>query len=190
MLRKERIIIPKNRRYKDDYDAGKNNRPVENIGANPQEMQTKISVSEVWHLWELTSARYDVLQQTQIYENLCEDKDFKLVISSGIKTLKEQIKRKEKVMTKYGIPLPERPPSNITSIQKLDEVTDRYIYRQIFRGIQGFIHIHSSSVSQATDPSMRKLFIDLLKEEINIFDNYSEYGKLKGWIANPPGLKG
>ncbi len=163
---------------------------LQNIGASPQEMQTKISVSEVWHLWELTSARYDVLQQTQLYENLCEDKDFKLVIASGLKTLKEQVKRKEKIMVKYGIPLPERPPSSTSFIQRSDEINDRYIYRQIFRGIQGFLHIHSSSVSQATDPTIRKLFIDLLKEEVDIFDSYAEYGKLKGWIADPPSLKG
>ncbi|KUO61342.1 MAG: hypothetical protein APF84_11965 [Gracilibacter sp. BRH_c7a] len=162
---------------------------LQNIGATPQELQTKISVSEVWHLWELTSARYDALQETQFLEKLCEDGDFKIVIASGINTLKEQVERKEKIMVKYGIPLPERPPSNTSFFEKSHEINDRYIYRQIFRGIQGFLHIHIGSVSQATDPNMRKLFIDLLKEEVNIFDSFAEYGKLKNWVECPPSLR-
>lgn len=50
---------------------------MQSMGDSIKDRQTKISVSEVWHLWELVTARYDVIEATQILRNFASDTDFK-----------------------------------------------------------------------------------------------------------------
>ena len=37
-----------------------------------------------------------------------------------------------------------------------------------------------------TNDKIRKLFLDLLMSEISILNNFTKYGKLKGYINEPP----
>lgn len=103
--------------------------------------------------------------------------------------LRKQVAHKEQIMIKYGIPLPAKPPFAVTTALDVEEITDRYIYRQIYRGIQDFLHIHMTSVTQSVNAGLRKEFMKLLAEEVQIFDNFVEYGKLKGWTLIPPHYK-
>ncbi|MDQ7092503.1 DUF3231 family protein [Desulfosporosinus sp. PR] len=162
---------------------------INSIGKTAKDKQSKISVSEVWHLWDLLVARYDVISETQMLKDFASDFDFKFILESGLDTLKDQVNHLERLMGEYGIPLPEKPPETVTSTVDLEEITDKYIYRRILRGIQDFLNIHLSSVSQATSAIMRGTFIAMLVEEIKIFDGFMEYGKLKGWTYTPPHYK-
>lgn len=66
-------------------------------------------------------------------------------------------------------------------------VTDDYIYRTIVVGVIGASNIHVAAVKQSlTNDRMRKFFIQLLRSEIDIFDNFITYGKLKGYLHEPP----
>lgn len=162
---------------------------IKGIGDTPKDKESKITVSEVWHLWDLVVARYDVIMETQLLLNFATDEEFKLILIKGLDTLKEQVKIKEGIMASYGIPLPDKPPEGVTNTTDVEEITDRYIYRHIYRGIQDFLNVHLSAVSQATDVQLRRRFIEFLKEEMEIFDMFVEYGKFKGWIINPPHYK-
>ncbi|WP_407311254.1 DUF3231 family protein [Desulfosporosinus sp. SB140] len=162
---------------------------IKGMGDTAKDKQSKISVSEVWHLWDLLVARYDVIAETQLLKDFASDFDFKIILDSGLDTLKGQATHLERLMGEFGIPLPEKPPETVISTVDIEQITDKYIYRRILRGIQDFLNIHLSSVTQATSAIMRGTFIEMLIEEIKIFDGFIEYGKLKGWTYTPPHYK-
>lgn len=160
-----------------------------NGGKSTEELQKEISISEVWHLWELLVARYDVLNTTQLLLAFAIDTDLKLVVSQGLKMLEDQIKQNEDFLQKYGIPLPKKAPepSHITTL--IEEVTDEYIYRRVFRGIQSFIPILSNAFIASNKHEIRNYFYTLLIQELKTYDKLFEYGKLKSWVSSPPRYK-
>lgn len=80
------------------------------------------------------------------------DDDFKLILAVGKKTLQKNIKILEQEMIRYGIPLPVRPPKQTHTTAKLEEVSDRHIFRRILRGIQSFLPIHTTAFVHSTSP--------------------------------------
>jgi hypothetical protein len=159
---------------------------VKDIGKSVEDKQGEITVAEVWHLYKHLVMRYEVLETTNILKNYVEFIDFKVVIRIGIKSLQEQVDSIENLMNEYGIPLPERPPIDSKSESMLEIITDRYIFRRIFRGIQSFIPYHASAYIQSTSPKLREFFKKMLTEEISIYDKFVEYGKLRGFEYVPP----
>ncbi|MDD4402319.1 MAG: DUF3231 family protein, partial [Desulfitobacteriaceae bacterium] len=145
-----------------------------------------ITVAEVWHLYKHLIMRYKVLETTKTLKNYVKFSDFKVVIRIGIKGLQEQVDLIENLMNEYGIPLPERPPVDFRSVSILEIITDRYIFRRIFRGIQFFIPFHASAYIQSTTPKLREFFKKMLIEEISIYDKFVEYGKTRGFEYVPP----
>ena len=92
-------------------------------------------------------------------------------------------------MMEYGIPLPIRPPKQTQTTAHFEDITDRYIYRRILRGIQAFLPTHMTAFIHSTSPKIRGLFISFLVEEMKIYDKFIEYGKVKGYEVSPPKYK-
>lgn len=159
---------------------------LSDVGKSKKELQTEISTSESWHLWDMLRARYDVINQTNIYLNFVTDKDFLVVLNIGLNQLKEQIIELEKATKKYGITVPGKNPVPPNITHKIAEINDQYIFRNILQGIQGFLQIHLSSFVQSTNPAIRQLFKELFISEIGIYDKLLEYGKIKNWVDDPP----
>jgi len=159
---------------------------LKDLGKSADEKQKEITVVEVWHLYKHLSMRYEVLETTQLLKNFVKLKDFQVVVNQGNKSLQEQIALLENFINEHGIPLPERPPIDSKTESKLEIVTDRYIFRRIFRGIQSFIPDHASAYIQSTSPRLRELFKRMLVSEIDMYDKFLEYGKLRAFIYVPP----
>lgn len=149
----------------------------------------RLDLGEVFHLWDHLCARYDALEVTQIYENYAHDRDLVIILRSGIRnTLEKQINILEKEMDHFGLPLPERPPKSVQTVQNNTEIfEDLVIYRQVFTGLQFMFDIHSIALKQnSTNDRLRKIYLEFLKEEVNVFDKLVKYGKLKGWLRPVP----
>jgi spore coat protein CotF len=159
---------------------------VKDIGKSTEEKQKEITVAEVWHLYKHLSMRYEVLETTQILKNYVKLLDFRVLINYGINNLQEQVSLIENFMNEYGIPLPERPPIDSKTETKIEIVTDRFIFRRIFRGIQSFIPDHANAYIQSTSPKLRELFKKILINEIYMYDKFVEYGKIRGFEYVPP----
>lgn len=150
----------------------------------------KPTTMEVAQMWNKLIARYDTIEFTNFMGNIASDSDLKTIIAIGQGTLKEQILDLEKMMQKYAVPLPEKPPEAESTARPIDAISDRYIYRQIFRGIQSFLPIHMVAFQESNTPAVRKKFKSLLTEEIKIYEKFIAYGLLKGWVYTPPTFKG
>jgi len=88
----------------------------------------------------------------------------------------------------FGIPLPKQPARVISWPQdSTNLINDDYTYRLIYIGIVGATFMHSAAVKQSlTNDRIRELFIDLLIAEIEIQDRFIKYGKMKGYLNEPP----
>lgn len=162
---------------------------IAELGMSTIEKQHNINVSEVFHLWNHLVQRYNVLHTTHILESFARDEDLKLILAFGTKTLSRHITVLEKEMLAYGIPLPVRQPKQTETTANMEQITDRYIFRRILRGIQGFLPTHTMAFIHTTSPKIRELFMSFLIEEMKLYDKYLEYGKIKGYEIIPPTYK-
>lgn len=151
-----------------------------------EEKQKIITVSEVWHLNNHLQMRYDVLETTHILKNYTASQDLVFILEQGVKVLQNQVEMLEALMGEYQIPLPLRPAFDSNSTANIEIVTDRYIFRRVFKGIQSFIPIHATAFTQSTDPRIREIFKSFLYQEIELYDKFMEYGKIKGFDYVPP----
>ncbi len=149
-----------------------------------------LSVSEAYHLWEHLNYRYDQKELTNLFLNFVHDKDFNIILKQGLSSLENQIRILEKESTKFEVPLPERPPASMSVTVDPEIITDKSAFRTIFTGMQAAINLHTRAVIETirNDP-LRKIFFDFLKNELNFYDKFVKYGKIKGWLHIIPTLK-
>jgi len=158
------------------------------IGRAETAAKPAVDTGEVFLLWDLLVTRYDTIEFTQIMLNFIHDPDFRALMSRGLtKVLEKQVDRLEKEMNTLRIPLPDRPPKSIKVPSTTGVIEDQFIYKQTLTGIQSILDQHVRTIrSVTTSDTLRKMFIDFLKQEVDIFDNFIKYGKLKGWLQIPP----
>jgi len=162
---------------------------ISNISKSLRDKQRTINVSEVYHLWNHLTQRYNVIYITDLLNSFVKDDDLKLVLNSGNKTLSKHVNLLEKELLSYGIPLPLRPPKQTQKTVNSELISDRQIYRRILRGIQAFLPVHTMAFIHSTSPQVRDLFMSFLNEEMKIYDQYLEYGKTKNYLIRPPVYK-
>ena len=105
-----------------------------------------------------------------------------------LEVLEEQAEKLEKECLHFGIPLPKKTANIVSLSSDMDNViTDDYMYRVLYIGIIGATMMHAAAVKQSlTNDRIRKLFIELLHAEIEIQDKFIVYGKMKGYLNEPP----
>lgn len=158
------------------------------IGKAETATEPIIDVKEASLLWDMLLARYLCIEETQIYHNYAHDPDLKKSIAMvGIKVLEKQTDELEKQMNLFKVPMPKRPPKSHNQTSSDQVFTDEFIFKKIFRGCQHLLYAHIGAIqSTITNDSLRTMFTDFLNEEVMVFDKLIKYGKLKGWLEQPP----
>ena len=101
--------------------------------------------------------------------------------------LEKQVNILEQKMDLYHLPLPDRPPKSVKFFLTGNVVNDEYVYHKLFKGIQNSIDgLVKSVVSFVYNDDLRRLFFEFLQKELEVYDDLCKYGKLKGWMRNPP----
>lgn len=95
----------------------------------------------------------------------------------------------EKLSIQYGISTPEKPSINPVSAFDTEVVTDKYIFRQVFSGIQSFMPVITFAFSKTISPGIRNTFRNFLIEETGLYNDLVEYGMIKSWINVPPAFR-
>jgi hypothetical protein len=162
---------------------------LKELGMSTRDKQREINVSEVYHLWNHLVQRYNVIYVTEILETYVRDDDLLMILHLGKKTLYKNVKVLEKEMLEYGIPLPIRPPKQTPKTINLEQISDRYIFRRILRGIQSFLPTHIMAFVHSSSPKIRDLFMEYMIEEMKLYDKFLEYGKIKSYEIKPPAYK-
>lgn len=159
---------------------------ITDIGKSAKDKQRIINVSEVFYIWDILVTKLDILETIQLYENFIEDYDLK-VIKDGVKNgITTGITDMEKLMDSYALPFPERPPAGIKTTVDLEQLTDRYIYQGLFEAIQAFFYILASGFMNSYTPDIRKAIKNHLLLTIELQETLVDYGKLKGFLNEPP----
>lgn len=159
---------------------------ITNLGKTTREKQRIINVVEVFYVWDILVTKLDILETIQIFENFIEDSDLKIInvqVTNGITT---GIRDMEVLMSDYGLPFPVRPPAGKNTTVSLEQVTDRDIYQTLFEAVQAFFPLMSAGFMNSTTPQIRKAIKNHLLITIELQELMVEYGKLKGFINEPP----
>jgi len=157
----------------------------------PAETGERLDTGEAFHLWEHLTFRYDNIHQTDIYYTFAHDRDFKLILKTGLQAvLQKQAQTLEKQMVRFGIPLPKRS-TRVFSIPQSPQFTqalnDDHMYRLILTGMTGAASVHGQALKQcSTNDRVRNIFKELLYSEINFLDRFIKFGKVKGWLHPAP----
>lgn len=159
---------------------------IANFGKSPKEKQKIINVIEVFYVWDILVTKLDILETIQLFENFIDDYDLKLINSKVKDGIITGITAMEKLMTEYALPFPERPPAGIKTTVNLEQVTDRYIYQSLYESIQAFFFILASGFMNSGTPEVRKAIKNHLHLTMELQEILVEYGKLKGFLNEPP----
>lgn len=158
------------------------------VGRAETAKKPEADAGEVFLLWDMLVTRYDAIQITQIMQNFAHDPDLKFLLTRGLtRTLERQADKLEAQMNTLQIPLPERPPKSVKVPSTTGVFEDELIFKQIFSGIQNMLDSHVRALRSATTSDiLRNMFIEFLKQELDIFNKLVVYGKMKGWLQVPP----
>lgn len=159
---------------------------ITNIGKSTREKQRIINVVEVFYVWDILVTKLDILETIQIFENFIEDSDLKIINSQVTNGITTGIRDMEVLMSDYGLPFPMRPPAGKNTTVSLEHVTDRDIYQTLFEAVQAFFPILSTGFMNSTTPQIRKAIKNHLLITIELQELMIEYGKLKGFLNEPP----
>lgn len=159
------------------------------IGKSKREKQQMISIAEAYSLWKGLVFRYDSVGITRINYEFVKDADLKLIVKDGIQVLEEQIVFLENMMREFLVPMPSKPPAYANICADINALTDRVIFRDIFNGMQNAMFEHISSFQRSRSSIFREVFRKFLIQEMELYDRYYEYGKLKAYLNETPSFR-
>jgi len=149
-----------------------------------------IDIIAAFNLWNALRARYGSIETLQLYRNFIHDRDFDLLLSRYLNTFTKESKILEDEAARYTVTLPKRPAIDIRIDKKLDELTDRYIYRRIFEDLVTQMHVLGRAYrTTTTNDRLRELFKNGLLSHVYQFQILFKFGKVKSWEDNPPAYK-
>ena len=147
----------------------------------------QLSTSEAFHIWDHLSQRYDQLQLNNYFYGFAHDSDFQAILKAGQVILNRQINMLEQQALYYEVTLPKRPAASEKSPIDPETMTDQMMYGFLFGGIIGSIDLHIRAIIETVrNDTLRQLWLNLFKEEINIYNRFLKYGKAKGWTKAVP----
>lgn len=151
----------------------------------------QIDCQEAYNLWDSLTSRYDAIHQINIYQNFIHDKEFKLLVTHTFTELIDnQVNKIEKQMNAYQLLLPERPPKSVRTPTNTEAYEDKYIASRYTSLLQDNITQQLRFIrTSLTNDDVRKMFVQFIKEEVDLYDSAVKYIKLKGWINTPPMYK-
>lgn len=150
-------------------------------------VEERIATNEIYQLWDHLISRYRNIHLTQVSATFAYDGDLKVLFKAGIEKLEGQVKRLEETLLYFGIPLPHRYSDVISTPETTELFDDQNMYSVILSGMQDASALHGLALKDCVvNTRVRKLFLELLFDEIDIISSMVKYGKVKGWLDLPP----
>lgn len=146
-----------------------------------------LSTSEAFHIWDHVSLRYEQIELISIYTNFAHDTEFKVILQHGLYVFNKQVSHLEQLALKLNVPLPSRPAIMEMSPIDPETIKDKFMYRNILSWELTSLDNHVRAIIETIrNDSMRKLWSDILSVELEYYDKYLKYGKMKGWTRVVP----
>lgn len=152
--------------------------------------QEQLDVAGTHNLWELLRARYNSIEATQMLRNFVHDRDLDVLMGMFLKHFQTQSEQLEKDAKRLKIKVPSRPVVDIATSTRVDEITDKFIYKRIYADMMAEMFSLNSAVrTTLTNDKLRDKFKVYLLSHIQDFELLYKYGKLKGWEEVAPAYK-
>ncbi|WP_230869066.1 DUF3231 family protein [Iocasia frigidifontis] len=146
-----------------------------------------VAANEIWELWHHLYFRYINIYQTKVYINQVVDKEFKIILNTGLKLLKKQAGVIEEILLTHGVTLPAKFSENIPDSESKNEFSDDFIFNILLYNMENTAVVHGFALQELViNDNLETFFRELLFDEINLLNNLIRYGKVKGWIPLVP----
>ncbi len=159
------------------------------LGKDNKQKQTMITLGEAYSIWKMLVIRYDALFTTKMLLDFTKDGDLKKIITDGIEVLETQKNILENLTKDFSIPMPNRPAEDSNVTADINTLTDRFIYREIFDSLSNTMFKHMSNFQRANSSYLKQIFRNFLNQEMDLYDAFFEYGKLKAYLNEPPSFR-
>jgi hypothetical protein len=127
------------------------------------------------------------LQLNNFYYSFAHDPDFQAVLKAGQIILNRQISTLEQLALNFEVTLPRRPAASEKSPIDPETMTDQMMYGFLFGGIIGSIDQHIRGIIETVrNDALRQIWLNLFKDEVNMYNRFLKYGKAKGWTKVVP----
>ncbi len=149
--------------------------------------EEQLSTSEAFHIWDHVSLRYEQIELIGLFVNFAHDTEFKVILQHGLYIFNKQVSHLEQVAIKLNVPLPNRPTLPEKSPIDPETIRDKFMYRNILSWELTSLDTHVRAIIETIrNDSLRKLWSELLSTELEYYDKYLKYGKMKGWTRVVP----
>jgi len=149
--------------------------------------EEQLSTSEAFHIWDHISMRYEQIELIGLFINFAHDTEFKVILEHGLYIFKKQVKHLEQLALKLNVPLPDRPSLPVMSPIDPETIKDKFMYRNILSWELASLDTHVRAIIETIrNDALRKLWNDHLNAELEYYDKYLKYGKMKGWTRVVP----
>ena len=146
-----------------------------------------LNASEAFNIWNLLRERYISIETTQMLKNFIHDRDLVILVDTNLDDFHKQVKAYEDLARRYTLKLPERPPMNFRISQKIDDITDQFIYEVIYNDYLAELQGLSLGMRTSTsNDNLRQTLIKYLLGHLENFEDWYKFGKLKGWADVAP----
>lgn len=147
----------------------------------------QLSTSEAFHIWDHINLRYEEIELIGLFSNFAHDTEFKVILQHGLYIFNKQVNHLEQLALKLNVPLPNRPTLPVMSPIDPETITDKFMYRNILSWELTSLDTHVRAIIETIrNDSLRKLWSEILNAELEYYDKYLKYGKMKGWTKVVP----
>jgi len=146
---------------------------------------------EVYYLWETLASSYNLISLVETYLMNTDDKELHLLLQ-GIVTgaYNTRVSRIEKVLKKEGFTVPPQPsPKTVQgkpgSGQEI-KLDDDEVIRDLYAWSQVMLQQDVRAIGAATSESVRKVFTDIVFDDMNAYGAIARIGKMRRVFSPPP----
>jgi len=158
-----------------------------NYKTSTKQAKEELSASEAFHIWDHITMRYEQIELIGIFSSFAHDTEFKVILEHASNIYNKQINTLEQLALKLNVPLPNRPALPVTSPIDPETVTDRFMYRIVLNLEFTSLDTHVTAIIETIkNEALRKLWGELLTTELEYYDKYLKFGKMKGWTRVVP----
>ena len=151
------------------------------------QIEEQLYTSEAFHIWDHIIMRYEQIELMGLFASFVHDTEFKVILQHGLYIYTKQLDNLEQLALRLNVPLPNRPSLPVASPIDPKTITDRFMYRTILSWELASLDTHVRAIIETIrNDSLRKLWSDLLNAELQYYDKYLKYGKMRGWTRTVP----
>lgn len=153
-------------------------------------LKQELDIKEAYNVWNLLRARYLSADTIRLFKDLTHDRDFTIVLGRLLDQWDKYIQKYETIVKNYQLKSPDRPPYDYKTSLKVNQITDVYVFKRIYNDIVAQMYSLTTGYrTSTTNDNVRTVIQEDLEAHIQSFETIYKYGKLKGWMDEPPALK-